>query len=67
MGLPHQRLMLQGFAAKSGWVMLMCFQAFESQTEQTNPSMLFFTLCEVIKSTKVGHLYICFNLGINGK
>jgi hypothetical protein len=71
MGLPHQglnpTLMLWGFTAKSGQLMSMCFQAFESQTEHNKQSLFLFALCQAIGSTKVRHLNIRFNLGVRVK
>jgi hypothetical protein len=59
--------MLQRSITKSSQVLSMCFQAFESHTKQTYPSLLMFTLCQDIRSTNFDHLYILSMCGIRGK
>ncbi len=60
-------LMLQRSITKSGQVLSMCFQAFESHTKQTDPSLLMFALCQNISSPNFDHLYIFSRCGIKGK
>jgi hypothetical protein len=60
-------MMLQKSITKSSQVLSMCFQAFESHTKQTNPSLLMFALCQDISSTIFDHLYILSMCGIKGK
>jgi len=44
----------------------MCFQAFESHTKQTDPSLLMFALCQNINSPNFDHLYI-LSQGVESK
>jgi hypothetical protein len=60
-------MMLQKSITKSSQVLSMCFQAFESHTKQTNPSLFMFALCQDISSTIFDHLYILSMCGIKGK